>query len=216
MAAPPAGGKKAPAFAGVKRRLFGTGSSDYANAQNMLGNIARQQGRYDESIAYYARAEASYRAGLGDHHPYLAFLPYNMGETELGRGNYDAALGYYDRALALRRELLAADHPEIADSLDARSQALMALQRYDEARADAEGALVIRRAKLPADAPAVVQSLLHLGLAEYALQHPEGAKADWDEALERAPRAWPEGGEQLAQLRSVIADPEAALHRKPP
>ena len=44
-------------------RLFGTGSSDYANSQNMLGNIARQQKRYDESIAYYARAEASYRAG---------------------------------------------------------------------------------------------------------------------------------------------------------
>jgi serine/threonine-protein kinase len=196
-------------------RLFGAGSSDYANAQNMLGNIARQQGRYDESIAYYARAEAAYRAGLGDHHPYLAFPPYNMGETEFARGNFTAALEYYDRALALRRELLAADHPEVSDSLDARSQALMALQRYDEARADAEAALAIRRAKLPADAPAVVQSLLHLGLAEYALRHAEGAKADWDEALERAPRAWPEGGEQLAQLRSVIADPEAALHRKP-
>ena len=195
-------------------RLFGTGSSDYANSQNMLGNIARQQKRYDESIAYYARAEASYRAGLGDHHPYLAFPPYNMGETEFARGNYAVALGYYDRALALRRELLPPDHPETADALDARSQALMALQRYEEARSDAEAALVIRRAKLPADAPAVVQSLLHVGLAEYALNHREGAKANWDEALERAPRAYPDGGDALAHVRLVISDPDGALRTK--
>jgi len=192
-------------------RLFGTGSTDYANSQNMLGNIARQQGRYDESLAYYARAEASYREGLGDHHPYLAFPPYNMGETEFARGNFAAALAHYDRALALRREMLAADHPEIADSLDTRSQALMALQRYDEARADAEAALAIRRAKLPADAPNVVHSLVHVGLAEYALHHAEGARINWDEALERAPRAWPDGGEELADVRAVIGDPDAAL-----
>ncbi|HZX90254.1 MAG TPA: serine/threonine-protein kinase [Rudaea sp.] len=195
-------------------RLFGTASSDFANSQNMLGNIARQQKRYDESIAYYARAAASYRAGLGDHHPYLAFPPYNMGETEFARGNYAVALEYYDRALALRRELLPPDHPETADALDARSQALMALHRYEEARSDAEAALAIRRAKLPADAPAVVQSLLHAGLAEYALDHREGAKANWDEALERAPRAYPDGGDELAHVRLVIADPENALHAK--
>jgi tetratricopeptide (TPR) repeat protein len=195
-------------------KLFGEGSSDFANSQNMLGNIARQQGRYDESLAYYARAEDAYRKGLGDHHPYLAFPPYNMGETEFARGNYAAALEHYDRALALRRELLAADHPEIADSLDARSQVLMALQRFDDARADAEAALAIRRAKLPADAPAVVQSLLHVGLAEHALHHPEGAKANWDEALERAPRAWPDGGAELMHLRGVIADPDAELQPK--
>ncbi|HSE12529.1 MAG TPA: tetratricopeptide repeat protein, partial [Rudaea sp.] len=197
-------------------RLFGTASSDYANAQNMLGNIARRQKRYDEAIAYYARAEASYRAGLGDHHPYLAFPPYNMGETEFARGNYAVALGYYDRALALRRELLPPDHPETADALDARSQALMALRRYGEALADAEAALAIRRAKLPPDAPAVVQSLLHTGLAEYALNQREGAKASWDEALERAPRAYPDGGEELAHVRRVIGDPDAELHAKTP
>jgi len=196
-------------------KLFGEGSSDFANSQNMLGNIARQQKRFDDSIAYYARAEAAYRAGLGDHHPYLAFPPYNMGETELARGNYAAALGYYDRALALRRELLAPDHPETADALDARSQALMSLHRYDEARADAESALAIRRAKLPADAPAVVQSLLHVGLAEYALDHGEGAKSNWDEALERALRAYPQDSNELAHVRSVIGDPGAALNAKP-
>jgi tetratricopeptide (TPR) repeat protein len=195
-------------------RLFGDGSSDFANSQNMLGNIARQQGRYDESLAYYERAEAAYRKGLGDHHPYLAFPPYNMGETEFARGNFAGALAYYDRALALRRELLAADHPETADSLDARSQTLMALQRYDEARADAEAALTIRRAKLPPDAPAVVNSLLHVGLAEYALHHPEGAKSNWEEALERAPRAWPDGGAELEHVRGVIAAPVAALQPK--
>jgi len=197
-------------------RLFGPGSSDYANSQNMLGNIARQHGRYDESLAYYERAEAAYRIGLGDHHPYLAFPPYNMGETEFARGNFTAALAHYDRALALRRELLAADHPETADSLDARSQTLLALRRYDEARADAEAALVIRRAKLPPDAPAIVQSLVHVGLAEYALDHKEGAKTNWDEALQRAPRAYPDGAEALAQLRAVIADPDAALRGKIP
>jgi tetratricopeptide (TPR) repeat protein len=138
-----------------------------------------------------------------------------MGETEFARGNYAAALEHYDRALALRRELLAADHPEVADSLDARSQTLMALLRYDDARVDAESALAIRRAKLPPDAPAVVQSLLHVGLAEYALHHAEGAKASWDEALERAPRAWPDGGTELKHVRSVIADPDAALQAKP-
>ena len=195
-------------------KLFGEGSSDYANSQNMLGNIARQQKRFDDSIGYYARAEAAYRAGLGDHHPYLAFPPYNMGETELARGNYVAALGYYDRALALRRELLPPDHPETADSLDARSQSLMALHRFDDARADAEAALVIRRAKLPADAPAVVQSLLHVGLAEYALDHKEGSKTNWDEALDRAARAYAQGSNELAHVRSVIADPEAALRAK--
>ena len=197
-------------------RLFGTASSDYANAQNMLGNIARDQGRYDESIADYERAEASYRAALGDHHPYLAFPPYNMGETEMARGNYAAALAHYDRALAFRRELLAPDHPETADALDARSQALMALQRFDEARADAEAALKIRRAKLPVDAPGVVQSLLHVGLADYALDNRESAKASWDEALERAPRAYPDGDAELAHVRATIADPDAALKRKSP
>jgi serine/threonine-protein kinase len=191
--------------------LFGDGSADYANSQNLLGNIARQQGRYDDSLALYARAEAAYRKGLGDHHPYLAFPPYNMGETEFARGNYAAALAHYDRALALRRELLPPDHPEISDSLDARSQTLMALRRFDEALDDAKAALAIRRAKLPADSPGVVYGLLHLGLVEYALHHPEQAKADWDEALARAPRAWPQGGSELARLRAAIADPERAL-----
>jgi tetratricopeptide (TPR) repeat protein len=90
----------------------------------------------------------------------------------------------------------------------------MALRRYDEARSDAEAALAIRRAKLPADAPAVVQSLLHAGLAEYALNQREGAKANWDEALERAPRAYPDGGDELAHVRLVIADPDRALRAK--
>ncbi len=72
-------------------------------------------------------------------------------------------------------------------------------------------ALAIRRDKLPPDTPWIVQSLLHLGLAEYVLHHAEGAKANWDEALQRALRAWPDGGTELAQLRKVVADPDAAL-----
>jgi hypothetical protein len=73
---------------------------------------------------------------------------------------------------------------------------------------------VIRRAKLPADAPNVVHSLVHVGLAEYALHHAEGAKTHWEEALERAPRAWPDGGKELADVRAVIDDPDAALQSR--
>ena len=42
----------------------------------------------------------------------------------------------------------------------------------------------------------------------------EGAKTNWDEALERAPRAYPDGGDELAHVRAVIADPDAALRPK--
>jgi hypothetical protein len=32
--------------------------------------------------------------------------------------------------------------------------------------------------------------------------------------LERAPRAWPDGGKELADVRAVIDDPDAALRTK--
>jgi len=67
---------------------------------------------------------------------------------------------------------------------------------------------------LPPDAPAVVHSLVHAGPAEYALHSAESAKTNWDEALDRAARAWPGGGTDLADVRAVIGDPAAALRPK--
>ncbi|MEO8672102.1 MAG: serine/threonine-protein kinase [Tahibacter sp.] len=195
--------------------LFGDASADYANAQNMLGNIDRTEAHYDAALQHYAIAERAYRAALGDKHPNVAFPIYNAGELEMARGDVPAALARFDQALALRLAALPPDHPEVAESLAARSRALLKLQRYAEAEHDAARAVDIRRAKLAPDHTGTVQSLLDLGLARYAQQNAVGAKQAWDEALERGARAYVNNAAALAILRNTIAHPEAALQTAP-
>jgi len=192
-------------------KIFGEASTDYGNGVNMLGNIARREKRYDEAIAYYQQSIRSYVATLGEKHAYIAFPLANLGQLELERGRFAEALAWYDQSLALRREVLAPDHPETADGLDGRGRTLLGLKRYDEAHADLESALAIRRAKLAADSPATVQSLVHLGIAEHALGNTEGARALLDEALAKAPKAYADRPDELAEVRAHAADPVAAL-----
>jgi eukaryotic-like serine/threonine-protein kinase len=194
-----------------ERRLFGEAHTDYANGQNMLGNIARGQKRYDDAIAYYAQAIKSYTLAVGDKHPYIAFPLANRAQLELERGRYGDALVWYDKALALRREVLPPDHPETADALDGRGRTLLGLKRYDEAHADLDAALAIRRAKMTADSAAMVQSLVHAGLADYVLGDRDAAKKLWDEALDKAPLAYADRPTELASVRADIADPDRAL-----
>ncbi len=192
-------------------KTLGPAHPGYAAAQDLLGEIARQEQQFDKALEYYAVAERAYRQALGDNHPSVSNPIHDRALVNLDRGNFAAALDGFEQALDLRRKSLDSESVEVAETLDGRCQAFLALGRYDEAKQDCDQSARILSAKFPAEHRLMIYSLLHVGLSRYALGDRDGAQAALREVAVRAQSTFANRPVQLTRIRSAIEDPQRAL-----
>jgi tetratricopeptide (TPR) repeat protein len=58
------------------------------------------------------------RKALGEDHPHVASMLYNMASVYGKQGRHEEALEHYERALAVARKALGEEHPDVATTLN--------------------------------------------------------------------------------------------------
>lgn len=111
-----------------------------ATVHNNIGNVLRQQGRLEEAMVEYQKALRSYRAALGNDHPWcvpevgnmrptdrcsssprvafygssIATVLINIAHIKVHEGQYESALKDYIHARAIRERQLGVNHADTA------------------------------------------------------------------------------------------------------
>jgi serine/threonine-protein kinase len=145
------------------------------------------EGRLDAAESGFGEALAALAPRLGDIHPEVTALLYNLARLEERRGRLEAAEAHFARVLAAEAKVLGADHPDVA--IDRTRLAYVESERGDHARAERDfaEALTTLRAKLPADHKRIAENLM--GYAETLVA--EGRAGEGDRLI----------GEAIAILR---------------
>jgi serine/threonine-protein kinase len=154
-----------------------------ADADNTLGNLFSQLGRYQEALPRHQRALALREKTLGPEHPHTSLSLSNLGRVLHELGRYEEALRLHERALAQREKALGPDHPLHLLSLNNLGMTLQGLGRYEEALRLHERALALREKALGPDDPLSAFSLIHLGSALRNLGRYEESQRRYEHAL---------------------------------
>ena len=157
---------------------------DLARALGDMGNLRATQGRLDEALGFYARANTIRLDRLGPGHPDLAEGATNVGRIYEMQGKLEEAAVEHQRALELWQSARGVDHPDVAIALNNLAVVHDKQGRPDAALALYDRVLTIRRAALGPSHPYVAQTLSNIGLAWRAKGKPERALSYFQDALE--------------------------------
>ena len=89
-----------------------------ATMMDVMGQVYRNQGRYDEAQALLERALTIRQETLGPAHEDIAESLTSLGILLHYQGRFDAAAPRYRAALAMRQELLGEQHEDVASALN--------------------------------------------------------------------------------------------------
>ena len=85
------------------------------NILNILGEIKKSQGKYNEALKYYKQSLKIRKKSLPKYHPDIANSYNNIGFSYYSQGNFDKAMTYYDKSLWIYKKSFPTDHPDIAN-----------------------------------------------------------------------------------------------------
>ena len=201
-------------YAGAALERAGGVDSLEALRLRALGFIDYDQGKLDDALAGFRRAQALLERRKLSNSTLYALVLEGVGISLEGQGKAEAALAVHERSLALRKALLGPDHPHVAFAEDQLSSDLLALGRPKEALLHVQRGLAIREKALPADSPFIAFSLSRIGFALHALQRDEEALDSHRRALALAERRLGPQGRDLAFMLQGIGEDLRGL-RKP-
>lgn len=104
-----------------------------ASPLNGLGNISRDQGKYEEAKPLYQRALSIREQQLGPEHPETAEIVHCLAQFWEMQGNLEEARICYSRALAIREQALGTQHPKTAETRSRLIALLHAVGQPEEA-----------------------------------------------------------------------------------
>ena len=135
-----------------------------AIAQGNRAAIDLGEGKLDAAESGFVEALDVLAPRLGDRHPEVTALLYNLARLEERRGKLADAEAHFERVLAAESGVLGAGHPDVA--IDRTRLAYVQGERGHYARAERnfETALATLRATLPADHKRIAENLM--GYAE--------------------------------------------------
>jgi serine/threonine-protein kinase len=180
-------------------------------AENLLGIIARHQGKLEEAGRHYQRALGVYREGEKIPEAHVAVVLSDLGVLRIDQGDPHAAVALQEQAVAIMRRVHPQAHPQTAAMLSALADARALDHDYAGAEAAFKETLAIRTTLLGESHPDTLfsmvayASLLNIDLHRYA----EGealARHAWD--LGRA--HLPDPHQQTAYAGITLAD--ALMH----
>ena len=95
--------------------------SSIASALISRGNVIFAQRRWEAAAVDYRQAYNIYRAQLGENHPRVGRVGFNLASALRSSGQCDLALPLYDEALRIARLHYAEDHPSVIAPRSQRS-----------------------------------------------------------------------------------------------
>jgi len=145
------------------RRATGADSLQVAATLQELGELAREQGRYELADQRQREALAIREQRLGPSAPEVAYSLNSLGLALSARGRYQEAEPYLTRAIAIWRETLPPGDPQVAVALNNLALLLRRTSRFAEAEPLQREALEIRRRAFTGPHPLTSNSLMQLG-----------------------------------------------------
>lgn len=197
----------------IRARVFGPDHLEVAQSLDNLANALASAGqRDDEALALYTRSRDIYRRALGEQHPKVARVDFNLAMLHLDLGHYDDARTFFLRALAGYRRAYGQDSPRTAKveldlaRLDEREgHHDRALERLDRARPALETLAVTHPDRTLLDD---VHGLLH-----YRQQRYDDALAIYSGRLSGLERMSDAPALHLVVTRGNVAEALVALDR---
>ena len=184
-----------------------------AIAQGNLAAVDLGQGRLDAAEAGFAGAIEVLAPRLGDVHPEVTALLYNLARLQERRGEFARAEANFARVLAAETQVYGADHPDVA--IDRTRLAYVQAARGDHEAAERgfAQALQVLRAKLPADHKRIAENLM--GHAESLVDHGRAAEAEpmVAEAITILARHFADDDWRIADARRIQARAWLRLQR---
>jgi eukaryotic-like serine/threonine-protein kinase len=189
-----------------------TESNPFAHAQQTLGHLDMERGRF-------AAAESSYRTALGVRTRIGANaleIANSEGDLAVARarqGHLAEAESLVARSLVAKRAWIGDDHPETVD--DRAKQAQLALLRGDAAAAERGYRDAIRRYAAAGDVPfwRLAPALDGMGEAELRLGRPAAAEATLRRGLDALAAAQTAPSAQRASILAHLGEAALALGR---
>ena len=181
-----------------------------AVAQGNRAAIDLTDGRLDEAESGLSEAIAVLSPRLGDIHPEVTALLYNLARLEERRGKFVEAEDHFRRVLAAESQVLGTDHPDVAIDRTRLAYVLAERGKLAEAEQGFSAALAVMREKLPADHKRIAEN--EMGYAEtlVELDRPAEAETLIGEAIGILGKHFQDDDWRIAEARRIQA--RAWLH----
>ena len=131
---------------------------------DVVGQVYRRLGQYDEALPLLRRALALRREHLGASHQAVAASLSHVALLLQRRGDYAPADSLLHEALAIRRALWGTAHPKVARTLHDLAFLHQRMGHYERADSLYRQALALRRRLLEAPHVSIAENLNNLGL----------------------------------------------------
>lgn len=189
-----------------------------AVAQGNRAAIDLSEGKLVEAEQGLTTAVGVLSPRLGDTHPEVTALLYNLARLQERQGKYVEAELHFRRVLAAETAVLGAEHPDVA--IDRTRLAYVLAQRGDSVQAEQEfsSAMKVMRAKLPADHKRIAENLMGHAETLLDLDRATDAEARIDEAIAILLKHFKPDDWRVAEARRIqartwlrLGRPEAAI-----
>ncbi|CAF0988989.1 unnamed protein product [Adineta steineri] len=141
-----------------------TDESGKAPIYHQLGMIKRNQGEYQEALAYYEKSLAINQKTLPSNHLKLGNSYNEIGLVYRNMGDYPKALSYYEKDLAIQEQSLPSNHPDLGASYNNIGIVYSKMGDHLKALSSHRKALAIRQQSLPSNHPALGDSYNNIGV----------------------------------------------------
>ncbi len=204
--------------AGALARRLDPGGVPEAWYLNNLGNVLKAEGRTDEAIDAFGRAEAIFVELLGPEHENVGMVLNNAGIALNEQRRPKEALPKLERSVELKGVGMGPRHPSVGMGLTNLGLVLFALHRYEDALDRHTRARDVFAASLGEDHPHYAAALTNMGMSLTSMDRLDEAEPLLRESLRiKEERFGPDHRGlvpqlvNLAQLAGNRDDPEQAL-----
>ncbi|SFN18449.1 serine/threonine-protein kinase [Dokdonella immobilis] len=181
-----------------------------AVAQGNRAAIDLTDGRFDEAESGLSEAISVLSPRLGDIHPEVTALLYNLARLEERRGKFADAETHFRRVLAAETEVLGAAHPDVAIDRTRLAYVLAERGKLAEAEQGFSAALAVMREKLPADHKRIAENQMGYAETLVELDRPAEAESLIGEAIGILGKHFEQDDWRIAEARRIQA--RAWLH----
>ncbi len=142
----------------TRRRTLGDRHPDVATSLDNLGQLAREQSRFEVAVARHREA-LEIRRAIGPRSPETAQSLNNLALAFREWGKYDDAEPLAREALDIRLATLPPDHPDVLSVKSSLADLVMSRGNHEEAEKLHREILDTRRRVLPPNHPSIARSL---------------------------------------------------------
>lgn len=153
-----------------------------ANMFNVIGNVYKGLGRYEDAGEILERAVTIQQKHSGENKSEIAHYMNNYAETLARQEKHDEAYKYHSKALEILREQYGEEHPEVAVSM-LKMASWTPVTGIDEAAELRRKALTIRKNHYGEDHLLTAEAYMEMGKVHRSLAEPQRALDSFDKAI---------------------------------